>query len=418
MHAVASRHGLPFPWLTVKAQLEEALGGRDTPGRKCLILNRGDGERPLLYIATSTAAVKDVLTVLYPTALEYGLSVYDGHTCRILKLYDEPYVKMRRCVKAANIALCREFSVKKVVHMSDKYEPLNNSAECLVSLKRQQGMTKEQLTQHFHDVLLGVLVQGENLVCRDQCFFIEGDGYRVAFCLEGYMRSPGWCGHFDHGRPEVDVLRRMSCDVIAHWKRKQWPSRNEEVARRMHLREMEWLYPNPADRYAASIRITKQLMKHRFDIRYEPHDGPVNGVQMHALPGGGAGCADGKISRLLLGNEAASLLLPAVLEVYPCYRKRSGGQPNHLPREMWEDVMEAVRKIRRLMLCDPFGDELKPCLSEMDTLQGSGEERAQELFNMRSEAAWLYDAFLRWSELQLKCYGEELMINIQGPRQD
>ncbi len=77
--------------------------------------------------------------------------------------------------------------------------------------------------------------------------------------------------------------------------------------------------------------------------------------------------------------------------------------------------MERVRRLRRLMLCDPFGGEIKPYLSQMAMLRGDDEARARQLYEMRGEVARLYDIFLRWSELQMKYHGRSVMINVQGP---
>jgi len=207
----------------------------------------------------------------------------------------------------------------------------------------------------------------------------------------------------------------------------------EDIWARMQFSEMEYdrAYPNPAQRFVESVKITAWQRKQPFRIRYGGIGYYGDEVLFHAVHDEDLLCNVENISVLKIEEAEADFILAVVEDFYPYYYyDRQYLSPNHLPAQMWEKILERVREVRRLLLEDPADPALQPYIERFpryvfvdfdkpdwwECLEK--KSKTQLCLENRYTIAALYDVFIRWSEAQLHIYWgakDDLMFNIQGP---
>ncbi|CAK7036959.1 MAG: hypothetical protein DELT_00607 [Desulfovibrio sp.] len=132
----------------------------------------------------------------------------------------------------------------------------------VVTLNYRHEQTTEDRTRSFHAALVSSVANDEQLLCVDRYFCVQGKGYTVGFVLEAYKVQASRIGYVEDGQPKVHYLDRMGVDFAF---RQFFPFEDSAEWRlcwqRMNVSEFIEQYPNPADRFIASIKIERRLKK-------------------------------------------------------------------------------------------------------------------------------------------------------------
>ena len=133
---------------------------------------------------------------------------------------------------------------------------------------------------------------------------------------------------------------------------------------------------------------------------------------------------------LSIACAQASFVLPFIDNVYPSFRERSWTAENHIPLQMWKQIILQMKEVKELILNDIHSPKLTPYiewidLHELFAFQECDEEAVDKaikedpiafLYEHRLEIVALFDVFIQWGELQLQYYPQDRMMNIQGPK--
>jgi len=197
----------------------------------------------------------------------------------------------------------------------------------------------------------------------------------------------------------------------------------DDINDRMRFREMEQKYPNPADRFVKSVNISKQLQKEVFSIDYSSVYFSGSYILFHIVENKYSNDKE-NISALKIETESASYILPFIEDIYPYIYKRYYSE-NHIPTEMWGEILVRLKSAKKMILTDTYNPELLPYIERFNLFVLSTDNKEdlkirenpmQFLHKHRHKVAHLFDIFIKWSEAQLWCYGyEERMFNIEGP---
>ena len=387
----------------------------------------------MLSVVTSYDRACEILLSLQVIALEFDLVLFDTETdnCFFNTFIDDDKITMkqreqtlRRRIEEENQPL---WSILTLA--SYKMEWLQYT-DIAVTLQKVADVPLKERVRRFYQTLCNALVPGEKLVCENKSFSVKGPGYSLTFCLEAYKKQPNYCGYYVNGQPETALLHRMGCVQAKKLARQYNDREKKNIQDRMHLREMYVRHENPGDRFVRSVNITKALQKIPFDVRFGIDCGGST-IDFSVEPDPYLSNEDW-ISMLAIDETDATFLLPFIKDIYPYIYDRYY-DINHLPGEMWSELLDHLREARDMILHDTFNPRLKPYIQEfnlfclvpdsyhgmdyMERVDYVRNKEQQVLYEFRYEVAHLFDIFLKWSELQLSghAYSPGLMLCIQGP---
>lgn len=418
----------------IRTRIEQEVGD------KCRIVikypPRGYDQIAYLYIATSYERVREVLPKIYAIAAENSLVLYDAEKDRsfYLDLLDETFVSLKIREREIRERILdndkRIWSYKRISFYEDERD---KRSSFVVTLSNVQGVTFRERIQRFYNTLKEALINGEELICENECFTVSGKWYSITYCVEGYKKHVNRIGFMENGEPCERLLKRMGCNEAIKWMANCTETEKAEIASRMHFREMVGKYKNPADRFVKSVNITKWQRKELFGVRYSSMGYYGSEILFHIVRD--AYELDGHCTSVLkIEEESATFILPFVADFYPHIYERYYLTENHLPTEMWRKVIDRIAEAKKLILYDTFNPVLKPYIGRFD-LYVLSKERNQDLwesedgdkirntpeqflYEHRYDVAHLYDVFIEWSKAQMKYYcesGDARMFNIQGP---
>lgn len=345
------------------------------------------GDVEYLCVVTSYACAAEVLPYLHCIATENDLVLYDAETKRTFyrDLVDRSFLKVKSRIDDYKRTILKEMDPvwwTRKIGVSRTEE--SQDYAFVVTLKKDPGKSFTRRCEDFYHCLSEELEPGETLNTDNECFTIVGQRYHISFCLEGYKKRPDRVGYYAQGLTQTKLMRRMGCEEGFSWL-KQHGICLPTILDRMNFRELKQAYPNPADRFVASVKIQKWEVGSRLDIRY-CGIGPYGAeVLFHAVPSQN----EQEISALAVAEDNARVILSVVEKFYPYFGPRYYLEENHLPIEMWRDIVKTAQKAR---------------------------EACVELRNFHD--AQILDVFIRWSQAQLSQYwdcGTSRMLNIQGP---
>lgn len=135
-----------------------------------------------------------------------------------------------------------------------------NTRYRVISLKKDYRKTAEERTQIIYETLKNNLVEGELLLTDNRCFTIKGRDYEIIYCIESYKKNADKIWYIENGVPCSSFIRRMGCELAFKWLKDNKEHR-KIVGERMYFEAMRKAYPNPADRFIASVNIEKQFIK-------------------------------------------------------------------------------------------------------------------------------------------------------------
>lgn len=384
----------------------------------------------VLYIATSYAQAFDILPILHAIVMANHLVLYNAETNKtIFNIEDLGHITLwlraqecRRLIDKEVAPIWRNTRIYTYQNKRDNYACYS------VTLKKMPQKPFLERVKDFYACLNSNLIEGEKLICEDEAFVVCGHGYSLVYVLEGYCKHPNMLGYYQNGIATQKILCRMSFFEAHRWLDK---CTNEEVAdiyARLSFTEMRDKYPNPAERFVESVRITKWQRKQTFRVRYCGVGTYGSEILMHVVPSVDADVKS--ISALAIDEDDASFILPFVQEIYPYFYERYYLEENHLPSQMWQKIIDRIKEVRDILLRDPQDVRLKRYIEqfELKVLDRNGNRRIAKnsldyqpiefLRDHRYEIARLWEIFVQWSERQIRTYYYTscgLMFNIQGP---
>jgi len=423
-------HLLPFDTKGITQSIEAQLTDPETNCCKCKTATifppkpyTGAG---FICVVTSYDRAHEVLPKLHAIAAENDLVLYDAERGKTFyrDLVDRHFITMRLRRKSLVHEIRQRMKPLWKIREIYSYER-DGSKQCayVVTITKDPNKSFRQRVQEFYRCLTDNLTDDEELRCEDCCYKILGPAYRITYVLEGYKKHANQMGHRDCClRP----LRRMSTETAFRWMSDCSEEETDDIFSRMNFDEMCRAYPNPADRFVASVNVTKWQRKQIFDIRYSGTGYYSSEILFHIVPDEDYR-DEAHISVLKIGEESATYILPFIDDVYPDFYEHYYLEDNHLSMEAWERILNRLREARDMILNNTFSSELDPYVKSFNLfvlVQSAAEEELlrsdtrQFLCMHRYDVAELYDVFIRWSEAQFECYrvtGAGRLFNMKGP---
>lgn len=367
---------------------------RTLVGEKCQVCERkppvGHGNVEFLKIATSYAQAPAVLPYIHCVAAEYDLVLYDAETKKTFfrELVNGSFINVKlRIADYKNAILAQMKPIWLIRRIGVSRTERENYYAYVVTLRKDPEKSFDRRCATFYRCLSDQLRKDEEINTDSGCFTIIGEGYTISFCLEGYKKRPNQMGYYAQGRTQTKLIRRMGCEEGFFWL-KQHGIHVTAIWEKMNFAELKQAYPNPADRFVACVNIQKWESRSKLDIRY-CGIGPYGAeILFHLVPGE---YAKGKneISVLAVEEFNAEPILEIVNQFYPYFYERYFLEENHLPTQMWWDIVKEAKK-----------------------------KKGELISSYNYHDAEVLDIFIRWSEAQFNTYqfcDDGRMLNIQGP---
>lgn len=368
----------------------------------------------------------EVLSVLHATAVKNDLVLYDAKTNKSFfrELADSTYITMHMRRNELNSMILKEMKpVWKIRRLEFFMGKRDKGCSYAVTIRKDKNTSFEERNRLFYNCLKNSLHKNEKLTCKNQCYTISAEWYTITYVLEGYKKQADKIGYVENGVPCVSLMHRMSIEK-AFRLIKESKINKYHIYTQMLYSEMNEAYPNPAQRFVKCLKITKELLKLPFDVSYGCSYG--SGIVFSIVP---PRYYDDTyyLSVLDIEEDSATFILPFVYEKYPYIYENYYGE-NHLPYQMWEEIVKRIEKTKKMILYDTFNPKLEKYLEKFDLYllaenqpgcrkSDSVADRKQLLFEHRYEVAKLYDIFIKWSRAQLDsyCCSDSIMLSITGP---
>lgn len=136
-----------------------------------------------------------------------------------------------------------------------------------ITLKKSYDKTVEERVQILYKTLKNNLLYNEELLTDNGCFIIRGKDYQIVYCIETYKKNADRIWYIENGKVCSSLIRRMGIEVAFKWL-KYNPKCRKVIGERMYLEAMIKTYPNPADRFVASVDMEKHFIKQFEDCIY------------------------------------------------------------------------------------------------------------------------------------------------------
>lgn len=130
----------------------------------------------------------------------------------------------------------------------------------VITLKRSYNKTVEERVQILYKTLKNNLLHNEELLTDNRCFTIKGKDYQIVYCIETYKKNADRIWYIEDDKICTSFIRRMGIEVAFKWL-KENPEYRKAIGERMYLEAMTETYPNPADRFVASVNMEKHFIK-------------------------------------------------------------------------------------------------------------------------------------------------------------
>ena len=324
-----------------------------------------------------------------------------------------------------------------------------SEAAYVLTLGKSRKFGLRERTMSFYRLLLELCKPDETVICSDKSFVIKAPNYKISYTVEAYKKNPDVICYMDKDSICVEKLNRISCEKAFEWLRRnpgetagerngKTGSNYRRTAERLAFTEMTYRYGNPADRFCASLNITKALLKEPLDIDYSCYRDFGPAIMFHKVPLNQCRWQDEydmqAFSALKLDPGIATFILPFIEEKYPYFKDRSSLADNHIPARMLEDIKNSIKQAQRTLYTMEHPEALEPYLKDADFYaiiknkeqthhkDGSGsdsngsEQHLPELIRQyRLDIAHLYDIFIKWAEFQLEYGNDTDLYNIIGP---
>ena len=130
----------------------------------------------------------------------------------------------------------------------------------VVTLKWSHHKSPEERVRAIYETLKNNLLYDEELLTNNRSFTIKGKEYEIVYCIETYKKNADRIWYIENEKVCTSLTRRMGIEVAFKWLKKN-PDYRKVICERFYLDAMVKTYPNPADRFVASVNIEKYFMK-------------------------------------------------------------------------------------------------------------------------------------------------------------
>lgn len=296
-----------------------------------------------LRIMTTYEQAASVLPLLHAVAADQDLALYDAETKRTFfrELLHRPFIRGRLRAEALLRGIQAQMKpLWSIRRISSQMTDRDFQRDYVVTLKKDPKRPFLTRCEAFRTCLASLLEDGETLYTDYQCFTVAGERYALSFCLEGYKRHADQMGYYeDDKHPRMKLIRRMGVDKAFRWIRRSGAD-EERILGRMHISEMRCAYPNPADRFAASVNISKWEMR-QGDMLYAAvgmdDEGLVISVVAESWAMDPRSC-----SALSFRGDAMRPVLRVLERHVPCLGVRFN-EDNHIPAELLQEIIDDAK---------------------------------------------------------------------------
>lgn len=479
-HSEAVKRMRHFDVEAVKKQIEDLVGDKCTV-TVCFPPKFYD-QIEYLVVETPYESLHEVMPFVHAVVLDKGLFMFDEQTYKTYHedLVDSTFVTLKIREDELKNAIMHDMqplqSICKIQFYQISGDPdhlikpethlhadISFQSEYIVTLNEDPDKSFEERTAAFMNCLKSNLKGSETMLCHDRSFVVHGNRHAVTYSLEGYglhadrigyyagknhdnhsenedkfeeadqsnsncdrARSPELQPDPKWGLPQVRPIRRMPAEEAFEWIENN-PS--FDAVERLNKKEMLSRYHNPGERLAKSVEIQEWFFQQPFRVRVTGISRYGKELVFHVVPLPDRSDED-QISMLSIACAQASFVLPFIDNVYPSFRERSWTAENHIPLQMWKQIILQMKEVKELILNDIHSPKLTPYiewidLHELFAFQECDEEAVDKaikedpiafLYEHRLEIVALFDVFIQWGELQLQYYPQDRMMNIQGPK--
>ncbi len=370
---------------------------------------------PMVKTVTSYGRAQEVLPSLFAVAAKYHLFFYDEEKDRVFdpsEFVDLAFINRRRSSDRICKAVLQKWNHREDFwHICHVYETKRSSkmiAYHVISVKKKR-ISFEERVQQFYDILKDALIPGEQLICENKRFVVDGGQYANVYYLEGYKRA-NLLGYMEKGKPAKALMYRMGTDAMMDWLNHAREACRNDVFARLETQEMEEDYEDLLDRLAASIRLEKQLLKLPVCV----------GISASGTRGGDHLCfyvhedrpaERSHKSMLLIHSEDSLILLQFIDDICPYLRERFYAD-TMLPIEYLQTMVKRLKEVKAQLIENPMDPALAPYFATSYFTRITQEWVAEN----RSAVIKLFDVFNKWAEEQISLYASAYpMIVISGP---
>ena len=398
------------------------------------ILYTPSENKPYICVTAPFESARCVKAVLIGIAVMHELTLFDkksGKTVFHKDLFDDSYWKASDRAAELNtliqMRLYKHVWRLRMLYNTKEYPHIRSYT---VTFKKKSDMSLEEQTALFVGLLRDNLKEGEELLTGNERFAVESDVYRIEYCVEGYKKSANYICYADDGDCiRKELMKRMSTECAVRWIRDHG---NIDVIRdRMNFDDLVWLYPNPAERFVASVRISKRLSELRGSLCVEYGKMPFStaGITFRVnVDTSIFGRAARNYSYLNIEEDTASFILPVISEAIPYIYDRYYSVAYIMPDAM-NNALEKLKEIKKQILSDTYNPSLAELYKQFDLYMLLDEESesykeeaelmskspADFVYKHRHDIAALYDIFTDWAEIQSElCIEDEMSYVMIG----
>lgn len=368
-----------FDTKQVLFQIKEELKAVDGTS-KCEAFSLFD-DAPYIKVVTSYKLANEVLPKIHMISAMNGLALYDAES-------EKSFFKELVCESLINQKTRKKellSIIRKKLEAFWRIHKLENNS-CTVTVRKVKNKKFNDITIDFYDLLEENLLDEERLICEDGMYIVKGESYEINFVLEGYYKSACELGV---GKGDSKLMRRMSTYQAFLWMHNNY-EKKEEVYNRMMLHDMNRIFPNPADRLVASVNISKWENRTKLDVAYtKRYSGHMVEMNLRVVHSEYWGYDIDSMSKLELGFAERDVLLPIIKKYNPYIYKRFY-ECNHLPCEIWYDILEELKEKKDSIFANPNS----------------------ESYIFRHKWAELCEVLYRWSDAQCDTYGDDIHFDI------
>lgn len=366
----------------------------------------------VLCIAANESSAEKAIGAALTAAVRYDLVMYDPQTgrCFYNDYADKGTITMKLRGEQLRQTLFGAVSpVWSIVRImtDDRFKELAYA----VTLSYRRDSSIEERLWEFYRALEDLLSESERLEVGDGCYKVVSEDYTILFSVEGYKKHVYWKGSIcrQEGFPlkaEVMPVGRMGADM-AHRTADTFDKGEEmkDMESRMFFTEMTSIFPNPADRYVASVNFTKWQRRLPFDVRYSRSGYYGSEILFFVYDGD----ADYKnISVLKIKEESASFILPFIYDICPYLFDRYYAE-TYLPVQIWNKVTEHLEGVKKLLLHDTANKTVMRHIDSFNLYVLANNDELREMVRnaplklvhlKRYEIARLLDILIEWSKAQ------------------
>ena len=432
-------HMLSFDASRIKELIQNELGADSM--KDCTIEIKYSPTKKIEYlcIEPSYTMVDHIWPTMVKIALQEELVLLDAQTnkCEYESLTHRfswrnltvRILELNEQIKKNTVAI---WQLRRLYKESIDHFP---EAAYVLTLNKCKELDLSERIKAFCKLLSSLLIKSEKLVCEDECFVVKGPWYSISYTIEAYHKNPNRICYIRNGYVHVDILHRISCEKAFIWIKQNPGKEHHEtysrIIERVFFSEMVQKYPNPADRFCASLNITKALRKEKMAVDYSSFQYFGAEIMFHRVPNAFClmpeNCCRKTISALKLGEELASFILPFVEEQYPYFYDRYYLTDNHIPAAMLRKITDRLIEMRTVLYSGEGLEVLEPYLEKranFNALDKSNEFNPwgndpatlkKLIHDQRLNIAHVYDIFIQWAEAQLEHGDEDDLFNITGP---